>query len=79
MLRDALMWLAFLKKGLKYSKPYRMICNQKGSDYENLLKCTEVCWLFLGRALKIAIKLKQELYAFLTQKKTSIPNLLSFL
>lgn len=34
-----------------------MICNQKGSDFENLLNHIEVCWLSLGRALKGAIKL----------------------
>lgn len=45
-----------------------MICNQKESEYENLLNHMEVCCLALRRVLKSTIKLKDELYVFLAQK-----------
>lgn len=53
-----------------------MICNQKESDYENLLNHTEVCCLSIGRALKIAIEHEEDLFLY---KKTRVLNLLIFM
>lgn len=45
-----------------------MIYNEKENDYENILNHQEACWLSSGSALKIVIRVKEDVFLY---KKTS--------
>uniref|UniRef100_K7FR34 DUF4371 domain-containing protein n=1 Tax=Pelodiscus sinensis TaxID=13735 RepID=K7FR34_PELSI len=68
VLQDVIDVVNFIKTRPLNSRIFTILCNEMGSDHENLLYHTEVCWLSRGKVLKRGVKLKDELRIFLLQK-----------
>ncbi|CAM5136722.1 unnamed protein product [Natator depressus] len=68
VLQDVIDVVNFIKTRPLNSRIFTILCNETGSDHENLLYHTEVHWLSCGNVLKRVVELKDELCIFLLQK-----------
>lgn len=68
VLQDVIDVVNFIKTRPLNSRIFTILCNEMGSDHENILYHTEVRWLSCGKVLKRVVELKDELHIFLLQK-----------
>uniref|UniRef100_K7F2Y8 DUF4371 domain-containing protein n=1 Tax=Pelodiscus sinensis TaxID=13735 RepID=K7F2Y8_PELSI len=68
VLQDVIDVVNFIKTRPLNSRIFTILCNEMGSDHENLLYHTEVCWLSSGKVLNRVVELKDALRIFLLQK-----------
>ncbi|GFU18954.1 zinc finger MYM-type protein 6 [Trichonephila clavipes] len=69
ILQDAVNSINYIKCNSLKSRLFSILCNEMGSTYDRLLLHTEVRWLSRGKILRRIFDLRNEVYAFLSEKK----------
>ena len=64
----------YIKNGLSNSRLLKALCNEMGSDDQNLLFHSEVRWLSRGEVLKRLYELRKEVELFLIDKKSDLSH-----
>lgn len=78
VLQDVINVVNFVKTRLRNSRIFTVLPNEMGSDHENPLYHTDICWLSHGNGLlKDLLNLKTS-YTFFFYKKRGVLNLLIF-
>jgi hypothetical protein len=74
VLKEVVTVINFIKSRALNSRLFSQLCNNMGSNYENLLSHAEVRWLSRGRTLQRVLQLKDEIRIFLIQKNHDMAN-----
>jgi len=64
----------YIKNSVLNTRLLKALCNEMGSDHQNLLFHLEVCWLSCGEILKRLHELRKEVELFLIDKKNDLSH-----
>lgn len=77
VLDNAIQIVNFIKARSLNCRLFRVICNDMGSEFQNLLFHTEVRWLSRGKVLVRIFQMRQEITVFFADKETPLAKYLS--
>jgi len=77
VLDQAVQIINLIKARALNSRLFRVICNDMGSKFENLLFHTEVRWLSRGNALVRLFQMREEVLEFFSGKESSLAECIS--
>lgn len=69
VLKDVIQIINFIKARAMNSRIFRLMCEEMGSDHQNLLYHSDIRWLSRGKILARVLSLKTEIEIFLTDKR----------
>jgi len=64
----------YIKNSALNTRLLKALCNEMGSDHQNLLFHLEVCWLSCSEVLKRLYELRKEVELFLIDKKSDLSH-----
>lgn len=77
VLDQAVQIINFIKARALNTRLFRVICNDMGSRFQNLLFHTEVRWLSRGKALVRLFQMREEVLAFFSEQKSRLAECIS--